>query len=432
MTLLYSVFIYVFEVLISYIFFSNKFLPKTSKKHVLIFYISSFVIQFSVNYIAIANLNLIAFVVCNFLICFLCYKNKIRQSLFNSLLLTAIMLISELCIVYLSKLIFNTEVSDHTNNEIVFILQSASSKLLYFLLSYLISKISFNQKKSELDISKTSLLFLLPIASIIFLIGIAYITENYTLNNYVYTLFSIATILLIYSNIIVFWVHEATLKTQYENMELQLQKQKSEIDTEYYSILQEQYENSNILIHDIKRHLLSIKELSCENDYKGINSYIDNLYGSYQIKRLKKYSNNKLVNAIINRYAITCAENGIDFYCDIRDIDFSFLSDNNLTAILDNLLENAVEASIKSEKKIIELTIKPTNLNFVTIHIENSCSSEPTLKDGKPLTTKENKSLHGYGIKSIERIAKEYNGEIDYSFDKEEMLFTFKVILKIN
>lgn len=112
------------------------------------------------------------------------------------------------------------------------------------------------------------------------------------------------------------------MKTQYENTALKLQKQKSEIDTEYYSILQNQYENSNILIHDIKRHLLSIKELSNEKDFESINKYIDSLYEDYQIKYLKKYSDNKLINAIINRYVSACKDKEIDFYCDIRDIDF--------------------------------------------------------------------------------------------------------------
>lgn len=107
--------------------------------------------------------------------------------------------------------------------------------------------------------------------------------------------------------------------------------------------MQNQYENSNILIHDIKRHLLSIKELSNEKDFESINKYIDSLYEDYQIKYLKKYSDNKLINAIINRYVSACKDKEIDFYCDIRDIDFSCISNNDITSLLDNILENALE-----------------------------------------------------------------------------------------
>lgn len=183
-----------------------------------------------------------------------------------------------------------------------------------------------------------------------------------------------------YANITVFWVHESVIKTQRKNTELQLQAQKAELDTEYYTILQNQYENSNILIHDIKRHLLSIKELANENDCDGIEHYIENLYSEYEVKNIKKYSNHKLVNAIINRYAKVFSDSGITFNCDIRNIDFSFIANNDLTSLLDNLLENALEASRDSEEKKVELLITPTNVNYISLTLNNSCSTTPNIK----------------------------------------------------
>jgi signal transduction histidine kinase len=342
------------------------------------------------------------------------------------------MLITELIIVYIAKIIFSINVTDYTTNEIILIIQSGSAKLLYFLVTYFISKFSTKESRNDLKIAKTVFLILLPISSIIILLGIHNLTEIYTSNDSIYLIFSIVTILLMYSNIIVFWVHESLIKTQKENIDLQLQAQKAEIDTEYYAILQNQYENSNILIHDIKRHLLSIKEFSSEKDYERINKYIDNLYNEYDIKYLKKYSNNKLVNAIVNRYMMSCKDNNINFNCDIRNVDFSFISDNNLTALLDNILENAFDASKTSTEKAIELTIKPVNTNFISINVSNSCAKAPQTKNEMLVTNKENKNLHGVGIKSIKRIAKEYAGHTDYSFDKDKMIFTLKVVLKIN
>ena len=105
-----------------------------------------------------------------------------------------------------------------------------------------------------------------------------------------YVLFSITAVLLLMSNIIVFWVHESVIKAQIVNAELQLHNQKSEIETSYYNLLQSQYEKSNILIHDIKHHLLSIQELSNQYDYKRINQYINNLYEEYNIINNRNYS----------------------------------------------------------------------------------------------------------------------------------------------
>ncbi len=430
MTTICYIFIYLFETLISYMYFSNKLTQRVKNSILFFSLVISFSLQYAVNFLGIPYLNLASFIVCNFLICFYCYKSRIFQALFNSLILAAIMLITELSIVYISRVIFGTEVTDHTSNDLILLIQSASAKLLYFFIAYLISKFSTKESRSDLKISKTSFLLLLPIASIALLLGIVYITEIYTTNSSIYIIFSVATILLIYSNIIVFWVHESLIKTQKKNVELQLQTQKAEIDTEYYSILQNQYENSNILIHDIKRHLMSIKDLASENDCSSIDKYIDNLYNQYEVKNIKKYSEYKLVNAIINRYALSFRENQIDFFCDIKNIDFSFIADSDLTAILDNLLENALEACCKSAEKNIELLIYPTNVNYLAINMNNSCSTAPIMNNGKLVTTKNKSSIHGYGIKSIKRIVKKYDGSISFLFDESNKLFITKLVLK--
>lgn len=211
---------------------------------------------------------------------------------------------------------------------------------------------------------------------------------------------------------------------------MQLQAQKAELDTEYYTLLQNQYENSNILIHDIKRHLLSIKDLAGENDCDGIELYIDNLYSEYDVKNIKKYSNHKLVNAIINRYAKVFSDCGITFNCDIRNIDFSFIADNDLTSLLDNLLENALEASRDSEEKKVELLITPTNVNYISISLNNTCSAAPNIKKGKMITTKKKSAPHGYGIKSIKRIADKNDGDVSFEYDDTRSVFTMRIILK--
>lgn len=420
---------YIFEALISLMYFSEKFTNKTNKKFLVIGLSASIIIQFSLSFIGIPFVNLGAFMICNVLLCFLLFNTSIYQSIFNAIILTVTMFITELCVFYGSILFFGVALNEYTVNNTTLWIQSVCSKLLYFFVALIISKMSTEETRKRIGMFKQSLLFLLPIASIILLHGIVVITMIVDVPQAIYTILIISTILLMYSNIVVFWVHESMVRTQQENIEYKLQKQKAEIDTEYYSLLQNQYENSNIIIHDIKRHLMSVKELANHNDCDSICKYIDDLYGKYDIKYLRKYSNHKLINAIINRYMEMCKTFGIDFHCDIRDIDFSFISDANLTAILDNLLENAIEAAKDSENKTIELTIKESNSNFVAINLENSCSTPPKKSGGELITTKTDKEVHGYGIRSIKRIAKEYNGNIDYSFNENTMVFTFTVVL---
>lgn len=422
--------IYVFETLISLMYFSEKFTTKTNRRLFILGLSASVLIQFSLSFIGIPFVNLGAFLVCNILLCFLLFDTSVFQSIFNSVILTLLMFITELCVFYGSILFFDVTLNEYQVNNTTLWIQSVCSKLLYFFVTLIISKMSTEETRKRIGMFKQSLLFLLPLASIILLHGIVVITMIVDVPQTIYTVLIVSTILLMYSNIVVFWVHESMVRTQQENIEYKLQKQKAEIDTEYYSLLQNQYENSNIIIHDIKRHLMSVKELANHNECDSISKYIDDLYGEYDIKYLRKYSNHKLINAIINRYMEMCKTSSIDFYCDIRDIDFSFISDANLTAILDNLLENAIEAAKDSKNKTIELTIKESNENFVAINLENSCTTAPKKSGGELKTTKHNKDIHGFGIKSIKRIAKEYSGDVDYSFDENTMVFTFTVVLQ--
>ena len=430
MTIAINLLTYLFEALISLLFFGKKFEKRFLIGIILLAFSLSTLIQFGVNVAGIQVLNLVSFIICNFLLCLICYKTKFTQAIFSTWLLSAAMLITEIAIMYVSSLLFGIAVLEYTTNELVLFLQSGSSKLLYFLTVYLFTKLSTKEERNDLGSAKSFLLLLLPITSIVILLGIFKAAINYQFDKSIYVVLIISTVLLMYANIAVFWIHESLIKTQRENTELQLQAQKAELDTEYYTLLQNQYENSNILIHDIKRHLLSIKDLADENDCGGIEHYIDNLYSEYEVKNIKKYSNHKLVNAIINRYAKVFADSGITFDCDIRNIDFSFISDNDLTAILDNLLENALEASQGSKEKSVEILIFPTNVNYIAINLNNSCTTAPIIRNGKLLTTKKESTFHGYGIKSMKRIANNYDGNISFYYDEVENNFKVKIVLK--
>lgn len=430
MTIAINLLTYLFETLISLLFFEKKFEKRFHIGIIISAFTLSALIQFGVNVAGIQVLNLGSFIICNFLLCLICYKTKFMQAIFSTLLLAAAMLITEIAIMYVSSLLFGIAVLEYTTNELVLFLQSGSSKLLYFLTVYLLAKLSTKEERNDLGSAKSFLLLLLPITSIVILLGIFKAAISYQFDKSIYVVLIISTVLLMYANIAVFWVHESLIKTQKENTELQLQAQKAELDTEYYTLLQNQYENSNILTHDIKRHLLSIKELADENDCDGIEHYIDNLYSEYEVKNIKKYSNHKLVNAIINRYAKVFADSGITFNCDIRNIDFSFLDDNDLTSLLDNLLENALEASRDSEEKIVELLITPTNVNYISISLNNTCSVAPNIKNGKLITTKKKSSPHGYGIKSIKRIADKYDGNVSFDYDNKTQVFHIRIVIK--
>ena len=101
------------------------------------------------------------------------------------------------------------------------------------------------------------------------------------------------------------------------------------------------------------------------------------------------------------------------------------LSPKDMSIILMNLLDNAIEAVRKEEKKKITCKIvyrKPQLL----IRVTNPCTGE-TGTLGK--TTKKNAVEHGYGLKNVEKVTDQYLGTMKVERKKDE--FDVKIGLNL-
>lgn len=256
-------------------------------------------------------------------------------------------------------------------------------------------------------------------------------SSTVTVSSSLHVLFLVSTFILLFSNVIVFFVHERTVSTLTENAEYQLLARETKMNNEHYAELQRQQEISAVLVHDIKRHLNVIRNMSVEQGNDDITKYVDSVYESTEIHSLRQFSSNKLVNVIANRYATLCKNDNIRFNPDIRDIDLSCIADGDLTALLDNLLENAYEAAKVAEEKFVDIRIDKFNDFCIIILVKNSFLETPKQIGDHFVSSKKNTRNHGIGIKSIKRIAKKYNGEADFDCDNDKKVFTAKVALEI-
>jgi regulator of PEP synthase PpsR (kinase-PPPase family) len=66
-------------------------------------------------------------------------------------------------------------------------------------------------------------------------------------------------------------------------MKLEYERQKEKSTAEYYDLLNEQNENSKIVMHDIKRHLNAIKSIAKD---KSVTEYIDDFIEDFSIINL--------------------------------------------------------------------------------------------------------------------------------------------------
>ena len=95
----------------------------------------------------------------------------------------------------------------------------------------------------------------------------------------------------------------------------------------------------------------------------------------------------------------------------------SFIRENDIYALLGNILDNAIEASEKwkkDEERVVSISTISKE-GFIRIHEENFFDGDLIYENNVRKTTKQNKLYHGFGVKSIKLIAQKYHGDVSIS-----------------
>ena len=418
------------ELFIVYIYADYLFEEKFEHGKTLTAYIIGYLLIYIV-YIFVKNVavNCALHFIINFTIFGLVYYCGLAAALFNSAVLTAFMVLSEVA----SSAILNTSsgiIDAYTYSSISLVSLCVLSKLLYMIFCVIGAK-AFEPHKSALGGAAGQLkLSIMPLASVCTAVTVFYV---YTYIDAPYELQVAATVcmlLLLFANIYTVYVYNRYEKISRENLSMRLAMQKDEYDAEYYKMLEEQYERQRILIHDVKNHMQIINGLATEGNIAEIRKYITEWGYDKALQKQVRYCRNSILNIIVSETAKECAESGIEFHCDIRDKSVDFISDTDISALFGNLLSNAYEAAKDSEEKLIEFDIKiKPDQNTTIVKISNSCK-EPPQRDEKGLfiSRKGDKEKHGLGQKSIKRIIEKYGGTFETYYDEAETRFETVIV----
>ena len=176
-------------------------------------------------------------------------------------------------------------------------------------------------------------------------------------------------------------------------------------------------------VHDYKNHVIALRQLAEDENMEGIREYLDRENKLIQKKIFYIKTGNSVVDAIVNTKQSLAEEKGITFIVNAAIPKKCCVSEIDMSNILGNLIDNAMEASQGEEEPYIDLTIRQEK-TFLVIKIINQYSREfsERLK-----TTKKNQEFHGIGIGSVKSIVKKYEGE--FSIDKKGIEVVVKILI---
>ncbi|VYS98837.1 sensory histidine kinase DcuS [Tyzzerella nexilis] len=233
----------------------------------------------------------------------------------------------------------------------------------------------------------------------------------------------IAGILVI--NLAIFYLYGAVQDYYRQKIEKEEFFNRMEIYANQLDIMKNSYQKIKELRHDMRHHLGELKYLANTNEKKQLLAYIEDM--ERHMINTEEYvsSGNKEIDGTLN-YLLQTAKKKL------KEVDVSVSIPENLeihnylfNVILGNLLENAIAAAVKTERKYLKIHIK-LKQNVIYIAVENSYNGEVKIKDNKIMTSKKDKKSHGIGLESVKRMVEEMNGMLDIQW--KESVFTVNIM----
>lgn len=421
--------IYLVEAYIFYQYASNLFVLKFSLRKTIFLILLGHVIMYVVSFCHNAYCNTFTFTLISFFLLLLLFTIRIPHALFHTIILSITMLLSEsLTTAILSKYMSDIWLKWSHYSELTIL--ATFSKLLYFIFTQILSTIQKKRviKHSIADLG-TYLLIMISLCVIAVPLILCSLGWNLPHSTTLEYTIAIGSALMFITLILVYSLYGYNQKKSGEFTDLQLQLQKEKDAAEYYHMLIAQDERQKIMIHDIKNHLQSLAQLNQNGNQQEVEQYLNELLQSDSLSASVQVCDHELLNAILCRYRMQCQELGINFHTDIRSGCADFLSDEEMTALFCNLLDNAIEAIGDTPDSFIEVSMaKRQNPPVTTLVVKNSCPNAPKQGSaGQLLTNKSDPKYHGYGLRSVNRIATKHHGHMQAYYDKADA--TFHVIV---
>ena len=206
-------------------------------------------------------------------------------------------------------------------------------------------------------------------------------------------------------------------------------------ENHFLSLQQARYENLCSAIeearqarHDIRHHFLQLSSLAEKGDLEKIKEYLSNANSKIPDYDLH-FCENQAADSVISHYAALAKRENIPFRAKADLPAHISIDQIDMCLVLSNLLENALEASLKakSSNRRIHAEVYLHHKHLLLIQVENTF--EGKIQEKNHIFQSSKRPGNGVGIQSVRHIAEKNGG--DSSFTYENGVFTAKIMLRI-
>lgn len=355
--------------------------------------------------------SMIGFVMILLIFSSLFLKKSYFEKFIISVISCTLFYLINLPVLYIISYIFQQSIQDMISAKgIERIIILFLTKTFYFAITQIIvyfkQKQAYVFKQNEWILISANFTITLTIAFLLYSLSIG-------IWNGLYVCIGIVALLIALDIIAFNFMKEINMKnieeTENKLLKLSLEQQSDMLDK-----IKLQYEKLSEMRHDYVHELAYIQGVLNEKDYAKLDSYLKEKLSSEKLKGYNFiFTSNKVIDSVINYKFSIAEQKGISAVCTLT-ADISDCYEHDISIILANLLDNAIEYSEKLTDEKTEIILNISEISgYYSIIVKNRISSSVLTSNKKLDTTKSDKHNHGYGLKSVKMLAEAHNGMLD-------------------
>lgn len=265
-------------------------------------------------------------------------------------------------------------------------------------------------------------LLIFPVLSLI--IPNCLLFRDYTDSLFMQVLIFGSCMMLFFTNAAIFLILEKYADGMNKVKYAELSMMKREMESEHFENILKINDRYRCYMHDMQAYFSSLRLLALNGENNKIIEVINGLRGEIQTNTsFVIYSGNPVLNAILSERVTRAREEGVKLSIFVEKfLKIDFISDADMISMFGNLLDNALEASVKCspENRSVDVKLFMGTAYFLILRIENSYTVPAKKEGSRLLSTKADSRHHGLGIGIVTTLAEKYGGALNLE-EKDNM-----------
>jgi signal transduction histidine kinase len=388
------------------------------------------VISYTLYYFSFTSVYLflnipIVTLLCNIVVLFLVsfnYKTSLKRRILAISLIYIILISIESIIALLFGFLDFSIFSK--NDEFSSIAGMMIVKILLYIVALFINNYKNIKNKTVIPYSYWFAIFFIPITSLLIILTIIEMAAD----NVYKVIFVIVSLLFV--NFFVFYLYDNLSVRQEERYEKLRLFQQNTYYQKQFELIKTSLKSTRSFKHDLNNHLAVLKLLVEKNEHNEAMKHIEQMSDAIVTASEYAQSGNIIIDSILNFKLQGAEQHGISASLELNIPEQLSITSYDMSVILGNLLDNAINACSKLEKdKRLDIKIKYKRGRLIT-KISNTYNGSLNYSGDNLITSDKDKENHGMGIKNIKSVLDKYNGEMEIEHTKD--VFTVILLLYLN